>query len=141
MFCNDYRQLILTIQISPVCLHIFKVYIIFFLNVNILLSTSSVISPNQIFDWRTFFNLAYFFFSSKMFQWYFRPMLFFASEKLSFSLSRSYCHGRLTRVVRSKKTCQTCCALSVNGSFIYSVIQKVGSSFRRTTGPIYILYI
>lgn len=132
--------MVLIFQVSLMYINVFKIYIIFFSTVNILLSTSLVISPNQIFDWISFFNLACFP-QFKNIQWYFRPMLFFASEKLSFSLSRSYCHGRLTRVVRNKKTCQTFCTLSVNGSFIYSVIHKVGSSFQSSSVLIYILCI
>lgn len=93
-------------------------------------SLVSVFSLSQIFDRKNSLRLAY----SSQFKNVpvtFQANFIFSSQKLSFALNKFYCHRRLTWGVKNKKTCQTFCTFSVNGSFIYSVIHKVSSFFKR----------
>ena len=125
---NDYLKVIDFMQTSPVYFQMFR--------------TLDHLKMQNFFtiDWFLSFLLAKYLTEkipsnwrilpiSKMFQWHFGLILFLPVKKLSFSLSKFYCHGRLTGGVKNKKTCQTFCTFSVNGSFIYSVIHKVSSFF------------
>ena len=131
IFC---KPLLYTLRCSEHFLYYLKMW-------SFLLLAGSVISSSQIFDRKNVSSSWHIFPSSEMFQWHFRLILFLPVKKLSFSLKKFYCQGRLTGGVKNKKTCQTFVLFLSMGHWFIQSFTRLVHSFRSSRVLVYIFHI